>query len=214
MPGEFTVVLADVVDSQQIEERGAFEERLSAAIETVNDRHRESIHTAFSTIKGIDEFGGVLTSIAPVADIQRTFSRMLHPEQFRMAVVNGQIDVNEDSGEISQMDGPAFARGDELLEELAASGFSFRLEGGAEHVDDLVSDEINLLEIIRGEWRETTVDVVAAYERAESQEVVAERLGVTPQTVSYHLGKPNVGLVLEIEQRLSAILEHYGEIHP
>lgn len=209
MTQKYCVVLADVVNSQKIENREEFESRLRRAISVVNRNHREQIQTNFSTIKGVDEFGGVITSISPIVDIQKRFSRILYPEQFRMAAVIDKIDVNKSSERISQMDGPVFARGDAVLWELEQSGFRFSLSGKRPHIDEIVSDSINLLEIIRGTWGETAMNVVSEYERTENQSEVAESIDVSPQTVSYHLGKPNVGLVLEIEQNLSEFMYNY-----
>lgn len=200
------VVLADVVDSRKIEDRDAFENRLREAISTVNGNYREHIQADFNILKGIDEFGGIITSISPIADIQKTFSRALYPEQFRMVAVVGEIDVNEFSEYVSQMDGPVFARGDTALREIEESGYQFRLSSNRPYFDELVSNYICLLEIIREDWGETAMNVVSEYERADNQSEVAENLDISPQTVSYHIGKPEVNLVLEIEESLSEIL--------
>lgn len=212
MTGHNCVVLADVVNSQKIEERERFEQKLKTAIATINKRHQEFIHTEFAVIKGVDEFGGVINSIGPVAEIQKTFSRILHPEQFRMAVVIDTIDVNKDSERISEMDGRAFARGDTILSGLERSGFRFALSGQYGYIDDLISDEINLLEIIRSNWSEKTAEIVKQYEKYDKQKEVADRLNISPQNVSYHLSKPSVELVLKIEDRLSNLLGNYQYI--
>jgi hypothetical protein len=209
---QYCVVLADVVDSQKIEDREEFRGVLDSAISEVNQRYQDWIQAEFNVIKGVDEFGGVLNSIKPIADIQKIFSRSLHPEQCRMAAVVDEIDVNKESSDISNMDGPAFARGDFILSELEKAGLKFALSGASDTLDSLLSDQINLLEIIRSEWGETTMRVVRQYDKSEKQSEIAEKLNISAQTVSYHLGKSNVEQVLGVERRLSDFLEDYEQI--
>ncbi len=210
---QYCVVLADVVDSQKIEDREAFREKLDTAISEVNQRYQDWIRTKFDVIKGVDEFGGVIDSVKPIADIQKIFSRTLHPEQYRMAAVVGEIDVNKTSSDISRMDGPAFARGDVILSELEKDGLNFRLSGNSDTIDDLLSDQINLLEIIRSEWGKTTIEVIRQYDNSKTQSAIAKELDISAQTVSYHLRKSNVEQVLKVEKRLSNVLENYDQIN-
>lgn len=212
LTAQYCVVLADVVGSQKIDDRESFEKELETAISEVNQRYQNWIQAEFSTIKGIDEFGGVLSSVKPVVDIQKTFSRALHPEQYRMAAVVDAIDVNKKSLEVSQMDGPAFARADVILSELEESELKFRLSGASDTIDSLLSDQINLLEIIRSGWGETTMRVVRRYDKSKKQTTIAKELDISAQSVSYHLGKSNVEQVLGVEQRLSNVLENYEQI--
>jgi len=213
MTKQHCVVLAHVVDSRKIDDRDSFKKKLGAAISEVNQRHQHWIQAEFSVIKGVDEFGGVISSVKPIVDIQKAFSRILHPEQYRMAAVVDLIDVNENAPDIAQMDGPAFARGDMILSELEKSGLKFRLSGTSDTIDSIISDQINLLEIIRSGWGETTMNIVREYDKSKKQKVIAEELGISAQTVSYHLGKHSVEQVLGIEQRLSNAIENYEQLN-
>ena len=206
------MVLGDVIDSRKINDRNEFKNRLKRAISTVNNRHQDKIHAPFQILKGVDEIGGVICSVSPVADIQKIFSRTLHPNAVRIAAVVGEIDVEEQSKVVSQMDGMAFARADMVLSELENSGSTFRLSGKNEQIDQLVSDEINLLDIIRSGWSERRMEVVSEYDRLERQKEVADELGISVQAVSNHLRQSNVNRVLEIEERLSTNLKSYQNL--
>lgn len=59
------VILGDVVDSRSIENRAAFRDELIGTLTHVNSTYEDQIHTPFETIKGIDEIGGVLSSVRP-----------------------------------------------------------------------------------------------------------------------------------------------------
>jgi len=213
MTKQHCVVLADVVDSRKIDDRDSFKKRSRGS----NFRGQSETSTLDSgriqCNKRVDEFGGVISSVKPIVDIQKAFSRILHPEQYRMAAVVDLIDVNENAPDIAQMDGPAFARGDMILSELEKSGLKFRLSGTSDTIDSIISDQINLLEIIRSGWGETTMNIVREYDKSKKQKVIAEELGISAQTVSYHLGKHSVEQVLGIEQRLSNAIENYEQLN-
>jgi hypothetical protein len=212
MTREYCVVLGDVIDSREISDRNEFKNKLEGAISSVNYQYESELHAPFRILKGVDEIGGVLRSVSPVPDIQKMISRALHPDAARIVAVVGEIDVNGQSEDVSQMDGMAFSRADIALSELEDSEFTFRLSGKKKQVDELVSDEINLLDIIRSGWSERRMEVISKYDRLGSQKEVANELGISVQGVSKHLRQPDVNRVLEIEQRLSDNLESYPSL--
>lgn len=210
MTNELCVVLGDVVDSQKIADRRGFKTELERTLGVVNEQYAETIHAPFKTLKGIDEFGGVLSSISSLVDIQRTLSRHIHPESARIAAVIGEIDVNPQSTDVAQMDGAAFARADVVLSELEAEGTTFRLRGTAGPTDDLLSELVTLLDIVRSEWSPRQMEVLRAYERLGSQTAVAEEFDITVQAVSNHLNRSHIDTVRTIERRVSKTLQQYG----
>jgi len=57
------------------------------------------------------------------------------------------------------------------------------------------------------------MNIVREYDKSKKQKVIAEELGISAQTVSYHLGKHSVEQVLGIEQRLSNAIENYEQLN-
>ena len=110
------------------------------------------------------------------------------------------------------MDGRAFAEADSLLADLEADDLTFGLEGIVSVVDDLISDEINLLDVIRAGWTERQVEIISKYDELDSQAAVAESLDITPQAVSNVLSKTNGQRVLLLEHRLSRTVEGYPSL--
>lgn len=204
MTGKYCVVLGDVVDSAAIEDRVEFQQLLEATNEQVTETFEPFIHAPFAVIKGVDEIGGVLTSIRPIVQIQKVFARELHPVQLRLAVVVGEIDVNIDSREIAKMDGAAFARADQILTAMEKEKTTFRMQSGRPVVDSLISDEINVLDIVRSGWTRRQMDIVMKLDELGSQTEVARFYDVTPQAVSNALMDSNGKVLLLIEDRLDA----------
>lgn len=212
MSRRYCVVLGDVVNSRKIDDRETFQEELEAALSGINTNYRESIDAPFSILKGVDEIGGVMESVRPIADIQKSLQRAIHPEQVRLAAVIGEIDVNPGTSDIAEVDGSALSRADDVLSELESSNLTFRLDGGHSPDDDLISDEINLLDMIRADWSERQLEIISLYEQCGSQKAVAESLDVSPQAISKALRNSKGNRVLQIENRLDDVLQSYPPI--
>lgn len=203
------VVLGDVVQSREIAARERFRRMLADACEDVNREYRTDIVAPFELLKGVDELGGVLSSVTGIYDIVKDLFDALHPHRLRIAVVRGEIDVGADTGVVSQMDGPAFHRADELLEQVERADLLFDARIGQERFDLAVADEINLLLATRRRWTDRQREIIDYYERYGSQYDVAEELGITQQAVSKSLGKASWQMVQRIEERLGRVLQEY-----
>jgi DNA-binding XRE family transcriptional regulator len=124
-----------------------------------------------------------------------------------LAVAFGEIDVGLESGDVSKMDGPAFHRADELLNDIERENLLFDMKMDAEPLDASVSDEVNLLLSRRHDWTERQLETVRAYREHETQRDVAESLGVTPQAVSKTLNEAEWPMIETIEGRLRSTLD-------
>lgn len=206
------VVLGDVVNSREIQDRETFQETLQSTLSEINTQFDDALRAPFKILKGVDEIGGVLKSIRPLVTIQRQLARSLHPQQIRLAAVVGEIDVNAATGDVSAMDGEAFARADRVLDELESTDFTFELEGTMPLLDGVLSDEINLLDMFRETWTERQVEIISKYERLDSQKEVAESLDISPQAVSNVLTKTKGDKIVRLEQRLSQVVEQYPSL--
>lgn len=203
------VVLGDVVDSRDIDDRRAFGRRLDAVCEHLDEAHADAVVAGFAPLKGIDEFAGVLSTPAPVYDVVDAFRERLHPQEVRIAVAVGDIDVGRSTGDPARMDGPAFHRADDLLAEMATSAFRFALDLEDSPVDALVADVVNLLLFRKRQWTDRQREVVARYDERGDQRAVAEELGVSQPAVSRALSRADLQPIRQIEHRLRVTLERY-----
>lgn len=203
------VVLGDVVDSRDIGDRQAFGRRLDAACERLDDALGDAVDAGFAPLKGIDEFAGVLSTPAPVYDVVDTFRTRLHPQEVRLAVAVGDIDVGRSTGDPARMDGPAFHRADDLLAEMERTAFRFSLDLEDPPVDTLVGDLVNVLLFRKRQWTDRQREVVERYDERGDQRAVAEELGVSQPAVSRALSRADLRPIREIEHRLRATLERY-----
>ncbi|USZ66765.1 SatD family protein [Halorussus salilacus] len=199
------VVLADVIDSRKIENRREFESTLIDAFDFVNDSERESISTPFTQMKGIDEFGCVLTELSPLPDILSAILDRIHPSSARFAIAGGDIDIGADCETVAQMDGPAFHLASALLDEVEENELYVGVDTGTE-CDGLVSSALNLLLLERENLTDRQVEVILAYERHGTQSKAGEELGLQQQAVSNALHRSNYTRRLRIRGTLRKAL--------
>jgi DNA-binding transcriptional LysR family regulator len=200
------VLLGDVVASRQVDDREQFGRRLADACAAVSDAHGDAFDAPLEPLKGVDEIGGVLTGPAVLYDVLDGLRERLHPQEIRVAVAAGEVDVGADTGEVARMDGPAFHRADELLAGLAGSPLRVALDLDAAPLDDAIADEVNLLFRLKADWTDHQRRVVDAYRTTGSQSAAAGELGVSQAAVSQALSRADYATVREIETRLRRTL--------
>lgn len=201
------VLLGDVVDSRNIEDRAAFGRTLGDACRAVTAAHEDAFVAPLEPLKGIDEVGGVLATPAPLYDVLDALRARLHPYELRVAVAKGVVDVGADTGDVSQMDGPAFHRADELVTGLDGGPLRVALDFDDHPLDAAIADEINLLFDVKSRWTDRQREVVAAYRETESQDETASDLGVSQAAVSQALSRASYPTIREIEARLRTTLQ-------
>jgi len=208
--GEYYVVLGDVVDSRKLPDREAFQARLQATCERFTAAGRDDVYEDFKILKGVDEFGGVLESVATLYEVASTFRAGLYPAEVRLVVAEGAIDVGLDTASVERMDGEAFHRASRRLEEVEGGPLSVDLLLADRLLGRALADEINLLAQIRREWTDRQREVVAVRERVDTQTAAAAELGVTQQAVSNVLAGADWPLVAAVEDRLRETLAAYA----
>lgn len=204
--GDQYVLLGDVVDSRNIDDRVAFEESLRAACSDITATYADAFDAPLEPLKGIDEVGGVLSTPAPLYDVLDDLRAKLHPYELRVAVTRGTVDVGVETGDVSRMDGPAFHRADELISALERGTLRVALDLENAPLDTAIADEVNLLFEVKRRWTDRQREVVASYRETDSQAETAAELGVSQAAVSQALSRASWPTVREIEARLRTTL--------
>lgn len=200
------VVLVDLVRSRDIADREVFESRLERALAHVNEAERTHLSTPLSRMKGIDEFGCVLTELAPLPDVLTGLLDRIHPMLGRFGVAAGEIDVGASRATVATMDGPAFHRASELLTTAEERDLFVGVDTGSP-VDGLLASALNLLVLSRRGLTERQVEVILAYEEHGTQDEAADALGLSQQSVSKSLGRAGYASRTQIRAELRAALE-------
>ncbi len=203
---DYYVVLADVVGSRRIERRSEFQSQLETAFDTINRVEDASLATPLSPMKGVDEFGCVLTEIGPVVDIILGILDHAHPVGVRFAISNGGIDVGLSRDTVAEMDGPAFHRASELLELLKENELHVLMDTGKPY-DELAVTALNFLTLRKLSLTPRQLNVILAYERQGTQSGVADELDITQQSVSKTLRNVDYNRVALLREKTRRSLE-------
>lgn len=176
------VVLGDIIESRDLDDRAAFAHRVRGVIEEVNGSFGDDLAAPFTMLKGIDEFVGVLASVAPLYRVFDAIQRGIAPVEARVVAVAGEIDVASDDA--AGLDGPAFHEADELLGALERRDLFVDAAVGDAAFDALIAGEANALHLLKRRWTDRQREVIARYRETGTQTATAEALGVSQQTVS------------------------------
>lgn len=211
------VVLGDVVGSRDIEDREGFRDAIASVLGAVNERYADDVVGEFALVKGVDEIAGVVRDPRNLYRLLRDVVAAARPGAIRFAVVYGEIDVDAAGDSVVAMDGPAFHRADELLADVADADLYLAFAGRWPPLDGFVGACVNLLLMAREDWTDRQRAMVAAYEEAGTQAAVADRFGVSQQTVSSTLRRADWARLAHLEAVVNEALGEYasaGEAAP
>jgi hypothetical protein len=208
MKQKFYVMLGDVIGSTRITDREIFRRKLEKACSNVNLNFGEDIYADFNILKGIDEIGGVLLNIRSVYKIINMMSEQFYPHSMRFVLVFDYIDTALESHEVSRMDGKAFNRASEIMEDFKSSRLIFKMSIGDEIMDKIVAGEINLIFLLKKSWSLRQRTILYEYRKIGNQNMVAKALGITQQAVSKALNRSMWKKISGIEEDLNYVLQN------
>lgn len=211
------VVLADLRDSRKVPERNAFEKRLKRVVAQI----RKDQDCLLQITQGIDLLVGVTDRWSKAYLIGRTLNRNVAPERYRVGIGRGAIDVEGDSKDVNLMDGPAFHRAADALEESENLDlpYVFRDWDGGPHGRSrhagstlaLVERNLKLWDFIETGWTKRAREIYALYRQTGRQEDVAKTLGISQPAVSKALNREASELHKATEATVEQALQKLDE---
>lgn len=210
---EFYVLLGDVVSSRKIKNREKFQNHLINTYSELNQLYEADLYAKLDIIKGSDEIGCVLHRIDHLYEIISSILNKLNPHYMRFVCVKGIVDAGISTKKISQMDGPVFHKASDLMDSLKKEELIFRMNTENRVIDSLVTNNINLVYLIKSKWSLKKFKIINEYERSKDQVSTAEKLNLTPQVISYNLKSANWNEVHRIETDLKESLKLIARYH-
>lgn len=211
MKQKFYVILGDVIQSRQIDDREHFQKTLEDACKKINNMYAESIYADFKILKGIDEIGGVLSSVSNIYKIITGILEDIYPNTIRFALVFDYIDTSLETRNVTKMDGAAFHKASEMIRELKMSKLMFDMSVEDEMLDIAITGQINLIFLLKKNWSATQHNIVREYEKIKKQSEVAEKLGITQQAVSKNLRQSMWKEIRTVEENINFLLQNYPQ---
>ena len=200
------VILGDVVKSRDITDRDAFSEQIRTACRRANQAADNRVVAPFEVLIGVDEIGGVLSDMTKIYQVIDALRRGVYPERLRLAASYDTVDVSGST--VSEFDGPAFHKADDVLNRIERDRLNFDFSSDATDEIRVISSEIHLIQVLKHRWTDHQREVIAEYERSGSQSEVANTFGMSQPAVSQVLNRARYRDIAHAEQRIT---EYFGD---
>ena len=193
------VITVDLRKSRMLADREAIQRDILNLIKELNSRFKSDILAEFMMTLG-DEFQGVLKSPKKALEVFRYIKKKL-PASFYCGVGVGGIDTPL-SNKPSEMDGPAFHRSRDALDEAKKKKLDIVVKSGNHELDSLVNILMKLTLYIRGRWSKRQREIIEYIESREGimEKEVAKHFNVSRQYISKVIKESGWRIVKEAEQ--------------
>jgi len=207
MSDEAVVIIADVRGSRKMarDERYEGQLYLKSAIIQVNENFAHLIEAPFMITRG-DEFQGILLDLEHAFNTMLEFERLLFPLQLRYGIGKGVIQKMGSKIPI-EMDGPAFHRATEALNQVKKKKQFFLCKTDNNQADLLINTILSLMCAIKSRWNEVTFNRYWKYKEQGTFERVAQQENVTPQAIWDSMHNMRVMEIIEAETNLTKYLK-------
>jgi hypothetical protein len=195
------LLLGDVVHSRAIANRKAFEKKLGTVLKKVSKGHQHHFQVPLSNWKGLDEVAAVIHPLG-VFRIIADINKYIYPQTMRFVLVKGSIDIKQTKADITTMDGSVFHEAVYQMGILKKEMQIFKQITGNPVIDKALSNQINLLMLLKKGWTNNQHQLYTAYGQGQTQEEIAAAMHITQQTVSKTLKAVNASAVLDLEKSI------------
>ena len=176
------VLIGDIVSSKQITDRALIQERLSAALEGLNNRQDPDLASPYTITLG-DEFQAVFDSADTLFCDAISILLALHPEQVRFSFGIGAIETPINPNRAIGMDGPAFYNARKGIEELKATPCLFNIAGMDASQATLVKQSLRLVSHNLCKWNRNRFQVMAMLCEGLPAKEIGDRVSISNTAV-------------------------------
>lgn len=207
---EAFVLIGDLAASRELGagRRQRVQEQLGELVTGLNREFGTSLMARLTITLG-DEFQGVLSDPGVLPDLTWRLAVGLPEMRIWTGVGRGAIET-ELRDEAVGMDGPAFHRARDALEEAKRSRRHGGVFEGFGDDDPVLGGLARMVDRLRADLTDAQTEAVDLARRGMTQREVAERLGVTPQAVSQRLAAAGWKALREGEEALEILLHRWA----
>ncbi len=148
-----------------------------------------------------------------IFQIVSTIQAEIHPKLMRFALVFDYLATALDTRDTAKMDGTAFYTASGVMEKLKKSNLMFDMAVGDKIIDTAITNQINLILLLKKDWTERQHQIVQENEKTENQYETAKNLGVTQQSISKTLNRLMWSELKIIGEKLKYIIKDYAQRH-
>lgn len=187
----YIAIIGDIIQSKTLKNRNDIQIKLQEVLNSVNKKYSEDIASNFMITLG-DEFQGLLKYGNNAINIISEIEIKMYPVQIRYGIGLGEITTNINRDIPLGSDGPAYYNARKMIESLKSmekkvktSDSNIMIASENTSIDILLNSIFSLCATIKGKWSDRQREIVFAYhESADSQNKVAEKLGIKQSSVN------------------------------
>lgn len=203
----YTVLTADVIDSRRQETVVAAKK---AQLHELTDA---ALVTPFTFSRG-DEIQAVVAGALSSPALLRKLRYYCLPLELRIGIGIGRITSGLGASSSWEMNGPAFHRARQALEQLEENRhWRTRLVSGDPGLDQMVNTLLNLYDVIQSRWTLPQWEGVMVYEATGSYLEAGKQLGVAFQNVEKRCRAARWWALREAEAAFPLILTQYTDLN-
>lgn len=187
-------LIADIMNSKEIEDRNDFQIKLKILLESINYRYSEDLAVGFRISKG-DELEAVFHSVDCVMEILDEINLSLYPVKIRWGMGLGKIETTSSILREREVDGSMYAYAREALKRVkhkdnyGKSLISFKSSTENSKNESLLNSIFQLQDSIRLSWTFDQSYIIQYLIKEYAygsfvQKDVAERLDLSQQRIS------------------------------
>ncbi|NOY76822.1 MAG: hypothetical protein GXO76_03010 [Calditrichaeota bacterium] len=203
----YCVLTADIHQSRLVANRQELQDQIEASLQTVNQTFASSIGVPFTITLG-DEWQGIVQTLSAAYEIAVYFIETFHPVRLAIGIGEGKIETAWRQRS-SEMDGEAFHRSRNALEEARRKNRRIRFATSRTHEDVLLNAITFLLQIQRESWTEKQFKKFSVYRKFRNTIKTAEAIGVSQSDIHQTLTAIQADGYLEAEEDLLYYLKNY-----
>ncbi len=179
----YCAVIADIVDSKKIDNRGELQNKLISVLDALNQNSKNLVSPYTVTLG--DEFQAVCRAEAPIISDIITIMKAIYPVKLRVAVGTGIISTKINSSSAIGMDGPAFYSSRDGITEMKKQNFT-NIQFFAEKADeeqDLINKMNTLVFSMMDKWKPNTFYTFEGLLRTKSIKEIQSELKISERAV-------------------------------
>lgn len=210
------VIIGDMINSRSLSDRSEVQKRFLETLDKLNKSFEKYILADFIITIG-DEFQGLLRSKKKLIEILEFIDMEMEDIRFRYGIGVGSISSEINRRESNKIDGPAYHRARQMIEDLEINEKSNQtpvtyIKIKSDDNDDLVNALFAMMSSMKLSWTVRQREVIYTYLKNDhNQYKTAEILDVQQSTVNRSLNAANYFTYQYAFESMKNYLESEGD---
>lgn len=173
-------LIADIIGSRKLTNRRTVQSQLKGVLDTLNVNSKQ-LASPYTITLG-DEFQAVFTGADRLFPDLFAIMAALHPVELRFSIAAGRLETPINPNQAIGMDGPAFYRARDLLEQMKQRDRVLDVAGLTDN-DGLLNAALGLFNHQLRKWRANRLEVLQRLLQGWEVAAISESLDITEQSV-------------------------------